>query len=89
VAFVDSSIEDALGQSNLIHGDLMMPAISWSAPVTDAAIARAAMVLPPTQVSALRQLQAEQAARYRLAPSVPKGATTEQALAAVRKAPEK
>lgn len=73
------TVDSALVQSNLLHGDLMMPAISWSAPVTDGAVVRAMAVLSPTQVAALRALQAEQLARLQLAPSLPPGATPDQA----------
>jgi hypothetical protein len=40
----------------------------WRSPITDAAVARAAAVLAPTQVAVLKVLQAEQAARLQLLP---------------------
>jgi hypothetical protein len=40
----------------------------WRSPITDAAVARAATVLAPTQVAVLKVLQAEQAARLQLLP---------------------
>jgi hypothetical protein len=71
--------------SNLVHGDLMMPGLAWSAPITDAAVERAQPILTPRQIEALRELQAQQAANYRLAPPAAKGATPEEALALHRK----
>lgn len=65
------AFQAAMGQSNLVHGDIMMPGIDWTAPVTDAAIARAGTLLNPAQVAALRRFQAQQAARLRLAPPAP------------------
>jgi hypothetical protein len=42
--------------------------LDWQLPVTDAAIARAHSVLTPTQLAALKQVQAEQAVQFQLAP---------------------
>lgn len=42
--------------------------LDWQAPVTDAAIARAQSVLTPTQLAALKQVQASQAMQFQLAP---------------------
>lgn len=72
-------------RSNLVHGDLMMPGLAWSAPITDAALDRAQAVLTPRQIAALRELQAQQAASYKLSPPAPKGATLEDALALHKK----
>lgn len=85
--FVSSeSLGAAVQFSNLVTGSLMMPGrLTWAAPITDAAIARAQTILAPTQLQALRQLQAQQVAQYQLAPPTPKGATPEQALQIVRK----
>lgn len=48
-----------------------MSVLDWQAPVTDAAIARAQSVLTPTQLAALKQVQANQAAQFLLAPPPP------------------
>lgn len=71
--------------SNVAQGDLMMPGLAWVAPVTDAAVKRAQELLTPRQMIALRQLQAQQTASYRLAPPAAQGATPEDALALYRK----
>lgn len=42
--------------------------VTWAAPVTDTALSRAGAVLTPVQVAALRQLQAQQALAFQLAP---------------------
>lgn len=74
-AFIpDSANQAAMVQSNLMFGDIMMPGIDWRAPVTDAAVARAASILAPAQISALRQMQAQQAAQMLLAPPPPRQA---------------
>lgn len=78
------ALDGARVLSNLVHGDLMMPGLAWSAPVTDAAIERAQAILSPGQIAALRELQAQQAASYKLAPPPPKGATPKEALALSR-----
>lgn len=78
------TLDGAKVLSNLVHGDLMMPGMAWSAPVTDAAIERAQSILTPGQLAALRELQARQAASYKLAPPPVKGATPEEALALYR-----
>ncbi|MEO5960115.1 MAG: hypothetical protein ABIZ49_08620, partial [Opitutaceae bacterium] len=48
-----------------------LPSLDWSAPVTDAAIARAETVLSPAQLAALRQVQAQQLAQFQIAPPPP------------------
>ena len=78
-------LDGAKGLSNLVHGDLMMPGLAWGAPITDAAIERTPGILGPRQVAALRELQAQQAASYQLAPPAAKGATPAEALALYRK----
>jgi hypothetical protein len=65
----------------------MMPGLAWATPITDAALERMQSILTPRQFSALRELQAQQAASYKLAPPSPKGATSEEALALYRKSP--
>ena len=45
-----------------------MSNLSWMAPVTDAALGRAETVLTPGQLAALRQVQAQQALQFQLAP---------------------
>ena len=50
-----------------------MSLLDWQAPVTDAAVARAQAVLTPVQLAALKQVQANQAMQFQLAP--PPGAT--------------
>jgi len=70
--FVSSSTRGgALGQSNLIHGNVMMPGLDWLASITDAAMKRAEAVLSPNQLAELRQLQVQQTIEYRLAPPAP------------------
>jgi RNA polymerase sigma factor (sigma-70 family) len=74
----------ARAHSNLVHGDLMMPGLAWNAPITDAALVPMQGILTSVQIAALRELQAQQAAGYRLAPPSAKGATPEEALALYR-----
>ncbi len=62
----------------------MMPGLAWPASITDAALERVQGILTPRQISALRELQAQQAANYQLAPPAAKGATPEEALALYR-----
>lgn len=83
------SLDGARILSNLVHGDLMMPGLAWSAPITDAALEQAKTILSPGQIAALRELQARQAASYKLAPPPEKGATPEDALAASKQASPK
>lgn len=45
-----------------------MNMLGWSAPVTDTALSRAETILTPGQVAALRQVQAQQALQFQLAP---------------------
>ncbi|HWA10774.1 MAG TPA: sigma-70 family RNA polymerase sigma factor [Opitutaceae bacterium] len=45
-----------------------MNMLNWSAPVTDTALSRAESVLTPAQIAALRQVQAQQALQFQLAP---------------------
>jgi RNA polymerase sigma factor (sigma-70 family) len=68
----DGAYVGAVKQSNMAFGDIMMPNIDWAAPVTDAAMTRVGTVLAPTQLAALRRLQAQQAAQLLLAPPPPK-----------------
>ncbi|MDB6170314.1 MAG: polymerase, sigma-24 subunit, subfamily [Verrucomicrobia bacterium] len=48
-----------------------MNMLDWTAPVTDAALAKARDVLTPVQLAALRQLQAQQLTQIQLAPPLP------------------
>jgi RNA polymerase sigma factor (sigma-70 family) len=48
-----------------------MSVLDWQAPVTDAAIARAQSILTPAQFAALKQMQANQAVLFQLAPPPP------------------
>jgi hypothetical protein len=51
-----------------------MSVVDWQAPITDAAIERAHSMLTPTQLAALKGLQATQALQFQLAPPPPGGA---------------
>ncbi len=51
-----------------------MSVLDWQAPVTDAAIARAQSILTPAQFAALKQMQANQAVLFQLAPPPPPAA---------------
>jgi RNA polymerase sigma factor (sigma-70 family) len=80
-----NTIIAAKGASNLAHGTVIFPGyLDFSAPITDATLQQAAAVLSAGQLTALRELQAEQLARYQLIPPMPTGATTAQAIAAAR-----
>jgi RNA polymerase sigma factor (sigma-70 family) len=80
-----NTISDAKGASNLAHGTVIFPGyLDFAAPITDATLQQAAAVLSAGQLTALRELQAEQLSRYQLIPPAPAGATTEQAIAATR-----
>lgn len=79
------ALRGAMALSNLVYGDLMMPGLAWSAPITDATLERAQPILTQRQVAALRELQSKQAANYQLAPPAAQGATLEDALALYRK----
>jgi hypothetical protein len=65
----DESRQATLVESNLVNGNITLPALDWRAPITDAAINRAASVLTPSQLAALRQLQARQVVQFALAPA--------------------
>jgi RNA polymerase sigma factor (sigma-70 family) len=75
-AFISDATQQAsLTESNLTNGNITLPALDWRAPITDAAIARAAGVLTSSQLAALRQLQARQVVQFALAPAIAPGAT--------------
>jgi RNA polymerase sigma factor (sigma-70 family) len=48
-----------------------MTMLDWTAPVTDAAVTRAEAVLTPTQLAALKRVQAQQVAQIQIAPPPP------------------
>lgn len=50
-----------------------MTMLDWTAPVTDAAIAKAEAVLTPAQFAALKRVQAQQVAQFQIAPPPPSG----------------
>ena len=57
--------------------------LDWQAPVTDAAITRAQSVLTPTQLAALKQVQASQAVQFQLAPPAAGAGATAATVAAL------
>lgn len=74
-------------QSNVIGGVTITPqvysaarlqaaqqgsSLDWNAPITDAAFARAQTVLAPSQMAALREVQAQQTVQLQLAPPLPR-----------------
>lgn len=61
-------VESALAQA-MLHGG--MTNLEWNAPISDLAFEQAKSVLTPTQLAALRNLQAQQLAALQLAPPSP------------------
>jgi hypothetical protein len=67
----NSTLSNAMAESNIVNGDIMMPSLDWQAAVTDAAIAGAESVLTPAQLAVLRQMQAQQVIQFQTAPPTP------------------
>jgi hypothetical protein len=65
-----SSLTGALAQAMQQSG---LTLLDWHAPVSDAAMREANAVLSPTQLAALKRLQAEQAMQLQIAPPPPAG----------------